>query len=250
MKYDHVFSFGRWCATAIYLENRGLRSFSTPFDWLLADEVPFSGYADLVCNGFKGFMELESLTPVEGCPGQFRDRRTGMISVHDFRPNTEPATTYDAVWAKLSRRIARYLAAIGRSKNVLLVQCLRRGAVDVEDVERGLMRLRKRFAGTRFDAVILQHVAGLDRVTCAHAADGVTVWRGDFFDLTRPGQAVIGDSRLCGAIFGKLRAKGRVRNLLRLEALRLGKRLKARLYLTHAARLKAREAERQSWKEF
>ena len=250
MKYDHVFSFGRWCATAIYLENRGLRSFSTPFDWLLADEVPFSGYADLVCNGFKGFMELESLTPVEGCPGQFRDRRTGMISVHDFRPNVEPTRTYDAVWAKLSRRIARYLAAIGESKKILLVKCVRQDVVDVEDVERGLMCLRNRFSGTQFDAILLQHVAGLERVACVHDVDGVTVWQGDFFASTRPGWEVIGNANLCDTIFGKIRVKGQLRNLARITAVRLKKRLKARLHLTHAARLKAREAERQSWKEF
>ena len=55
ISFSHFISLGYFCSVALELERVGLRSASSPFDWLVSD---FSGVIDLIENHFDSFWSM------------------------------------------------------------------------------------------------------------------------------------------------------------------------------------------------
>ena len=146
-KYDLIFSLGGNCSVASNLQQRGLRPFSLPFDWVYFKE---RSTLDYLVSGFKtrfsDLMQRENLieiTPshpewVDTHKGflKFLDRQSGYRFVNHFtRPLSEDGE-YEKVYKKLRRRVERLFDALEKGRRFLLLL-----ATDVNIAEEQLSRL-------------------------------------------------------------------------------------------------------------
>ena len=152
-EYDFVASLGYDCHCATMLRKFGLRSCSSPLDWLTA--APLETRLRLVETRFAGFLEKGNMKKLEkepGAPGKgndhYEDTATGLRVFHDFRETLPFDESYSQVKAKYDRRIARLYVNVSRAKRALFVWCdpLHPLAEDVRaDAES---RLRAAFPGS------------------------------------------------------------------------------------------------------
>lgn len=114
----HVFiSLGNDCLSAIHLRKLGLRSFSSPFDWIYGGNLLTN--LDFIIDRFKDFLSAENLSfplPLRADKnGHIQARTTtGLCFIHDFRNNTK--SEIDLVITKYKRRQDRLLT-IGSQRN-------------------------------------------------------------------------------------------------------------------------------------
>ena len=123
--YDFVVSLGYDCHCATMLRKCGLRSCSSPLDWLTA--APLETRLKLVETRFAGFLEKGNMKKLEkepGAPGKgndhYEDTATGLRFFHDFRETLPFDESYSQVKAKYDRRIARLYDNVGKSKKTLV----------------------------------------------------------------------------------------------------------------------------------
>ncbi|MCQ2379665.1 MAG: papain-like cysteine peptidase [Victivallaceae bacterium] len=89
---DLVLSIGNSCRTAQHLKDLGLRSFSSPFDWMMCYRL--SAVTNFFKNGFDGFFKSYGVKEDwEGPHWWVYDKETGMTSIHDF-PKTQTVESY------------------------------------------------------------------------------------------------------------------------------------------------------------
>lgn len=127
-EYDFVASIGYDCHCATMLRKLGLRSCSSPLDWLTA--APLETRLRLVETRFAGFLEKANMRRLEkepGAPGKgndhYEDSATGLRFFHDFRETLPFDESYAQVSAKYKRRIARLYDNVGKAKRTLFVWC-------------------------------------------------------------------------------------------------------------------------------
>ncbi len=108
-KYDLIFSVGDACSCSQCLRAADLQFASFPWDWIAFPELPER--AELMCNGYRGWLELEDLELVQRGPSggsdHYLNRRNGVIFNHDFPAGVPAAESFAAVKEKYDRRIAR-----------------------------------------------------------------------------------------------------------------------------------------------
>lgn len=148
-RYDLIVSLGAACSCTQALRRAGLQFASMPLDWVLCG---FDRRVDLVCNGFRDFLNLEDLRSVS-LPGwearaaldaRVENVRTGMLFLHDFRANIPLAAQLPDVAAKYERRISRFYRMVRTSKRVLFVWLMTPLDKPLEDVR--LVAARDRLA--------------------------------------------------------------------------------------------------------
>ena len=127
-EYDFVASIGYDCHCATMLRKLGLRSCSSPFDWLTA--APLETRLRLVETRFAGFLEksgMRRLVKEPNAPGKgndhYEDSSTGLRFFHDFRETLPFDEAYAQVSAKYARRIARLYANVEGARRTLFVWC-------------------------------------------------------------------------------------------------------------------------------
>lgn len=125
-EFDFVVSLGYDCSCAMNLRKLGLRSCSSPFDWLT--EADIWTRIKLLETHFADFLEKEHLTKlVKGpnAPGKgndhYRDEPTGFCFYHDFREDLPFEESYAQVKTKYNRRIDRLYKKISESRHTLWV---------------------------------------------------------------------------------------------------------------------------------
>jgi len=250
-RYDLVCPLGRWCGPALWMRKLGLRSMSTPLDWVLGRDVPLPGYVDIVCDGFKSFMRRESLRRIEG-PEQdpefgnvcYLDVATGLESHHDFKVGVPFDEAYPAVRSRYDRRIERFMTRVGGGGNILFVSFNRYGRESPEDIVRCAERLRARFPKSVIHLLEVEQVQELAEPTFEELADGVFRAMGRYYPPD--GDDRYGDKALCGRLFGSIRLRGRWRNLLRSRVARLKMKLFTMFHLSKEARRAARRRYRKA----
>ncbi len=82
---DFILPLGNACRPARQLKTAGLRTFSSPLDWMMRYTLDLA--ADLIINGFEGFFSCPEEDPARGKGKNNRyviDKATGMVSMHGF----------------------------------------------------------------------------------------------------------------------------------------------------------------------
>jgi len=128
LEYGFVASLGYDCHCATMLRKFGLRSCSSPFDWLTG--APLETRLRLVETHFAGFLEKDGMRRLEkgaDAPGKgndhYEDSATGLRFFHDFRETLPFDESYAQVRAKYARRIARMYDNVAKSGRSLFVWC-------------------------------------------------------------------------------------------------------------------------------
>lgn len=127
-KYDIIYSIGRDCSCAMYLQKQGLRILSGPFDWL-TNVNDIKDRLNFILNDFNDFLNLEDLKFLPKDPNVFNDEacdyyenlRNGFYYYHDFHKNVPLEEAFPQVKEKYNRRIGRFIRNLKTKKKVLLV---------------------------------------------------------------------------------------------------------------------------------
>ena len=151
-EYDFVASIGYDCHCATMLRKLGLRSCSSPLDWLTA--APLETRLRLVETRFAGFLEKANMRRLEkepDAPGKgndhYEDSATGLRFFHDFRETLPFDESYAQVSAKYARRIARLYANVEGARRTLFVWCDYARPLSEEARSAAEGRLRTAFPG-------------------------------------------------------------------------------------------------------
>ena len=150
--FDFVVSLGYDCHCATMLRKCGLRSCSSPLDWLTA--APLETRLRLVETRFSGFLEKGNMRKLEkgpDAPGKgndhYEDTATGLRFFHDFRETLSFDEAYSQVKTKYDRRIARLYDKVNNAKRTLFVWCDPARPLSKDDRASAESRLRAAFPG-------------------------------------------------------------------------------------------------------
>lgn len=105
----HYISLGYFCSIALELERLGLRTESSPFDWLISD---CEGVFAAIENHFHNFLDYDSMSQSSRNRSHYKDLTYNMHFFHDFTPYLPLAKQIQDVKAKYQRRIDRFYKSI------------------------------------------------------------------------------------------------------------------------------------------
>lgn len=108
-QFKHFISLGYFCSVAEELEKLGLRSESSPFDWVISD---FSGVMRAIENRFEGLLAYESLYQSTRNRGLYKNKAYEIAFYHDFTPYVSLKEQLPGVQEKYNRRILRFYHSI------------------------------------------------------------------------------------------------------------------------------------------
>ena len=122
IRADLFVSVGGACRPAHYLQKFHLRSFSSPFDWMMNYKLEHIIHF-LRNDGADFFADISEICESErGYTHRFvQDRQTGMISMHDFPREMGIDECYDEFIAKHKRRFATLKSALFGAKHIVFV---------------------------------------------------------------------------------------------------------------------------------
>lgn len=103
--FSHFISLGYFCSVALELERVGLRSASSPFDWLVSD---FSGVIDLIENHFDSFLDYDCLLQNRQHHQIYCNYKYGSVFFHDFDKYRPLREQLPGAVSKYERRIDRF----------------------------------------------------------------------------------------------------------------------------------------------
>jgi len=210
--YDFAFGLGQNCANAAYMSGWNLRMCSSPFDWLDGRGAGLAVCVDLICNDFRGFLDRSALEPIANPMGEiddkncdyYRDTRNGFLAMHEFPRGVPLDESYPRVMAKHRRRIERLYANVRTAKRTLFVYWSRFESVPEGNLIELVARLRRKFAGSAVDLLVIEHKGDADGIeSAAELADGVYRVVGQFF-VSRTDNLVMGDEKLNGRVYGAI----------------------------------------------
>ncbi len=120
---DCFISLGGACRPAHYLREFNLRTFSSPFDWMMSYKL--SDVTHLIKSGgadfFAKFVELERSEKDYPHHRFVQDSQTKMISMHDFPRQQSVEEHYGEFMAKYQRRFEALKKAILGAKHIVFV---------------------------------------------------------------------------------------------------------------------------------
>lgn len=118
---DVFISGGGACRPAHYLRKFHLRTFSSPFDWMMAYKL--NDIAHLLQNDGRGFFaQIKEIPQDKKYEHRFiKDCQTGMISMHDFVHHQSIAQYYPEFINKYKRRFEKLKNEIKNAKNIVFI---------------------------------------------------------------------------------------------------------------------------------
>jgi hypothetical protein len=122
--FEAFISLGASCPVAAAMGRTGLRSFSGPFDWLVA--LDLSSVLHFMETDFCDFLRPEHLAPLPGHPCWFIDSSCNIKFLHD-RENFQ--TEYAALKQKYDRRIKHFQEASQKKA------CFLRAVIHAEEID-------------------------------------------------------------------------------------------------------------------
>lgn len=226
-KYDFVCSIGHYCATAMYLKRHHLRQMSGPLDWVGRGENGFETHLRLISTDFEGFLRKEALVVyrnqhLAGVDDMkhdyYLDSGTGMYVFHDFPSGVPLDESYPEVRRKYDRRIARFYATVKASKRTLFVYHTRDERLDVRTIVERMADVRRRFAGSNVDLLVIETVSGTDGFVMDELSPGIYHVKAGLFE--HPDSRVLGNLALGDRIYSLIRCRGLWWNRLRPKILK------------------------------
>ena len=104
-QYKNFISLGYFCSVALELEKIGLRSTSSPFDWVISN---YEGVINAMQNHFEDFLSYDHLLQSESIRKRYFDEKYRMWFFHDFDQYHSLKAQLPDVKAKYLRRIDRF----------------------------------------------------------------------------------------------------------------------------------------------
>lgn len=129
-KFDFVCSLGGNCMAASQLQQRGLRIFSLPFDWLFyKDSTPIYRLIECFKDNFQHFLLKENLRELHGDEItdahnnmlQYQDTYTEIFFYNHFSKKIDNNGEFKKVKEKITRRIERFLYFLNKSNKILFI---------------------------------------------------------------------------------------------------------------------------------
>ena len=108
-EYQNYISLGYFCGIAEDLEKIGLRSFSSPFDWILSS---FPKVILALEKEFDNFLSYSNLSQSVELRDHYHDDYYDCYFFHDFDKYKSLKKQYQSVYDKYNRRISRFLSQI------------------------------------------------------------------------------------------------------------------------------------------
>jgi len=102
-------SLGYFCSIAMELEKMGLRSESSPFDWLISD---FDGVISAIETRFEDFLNPAFLAQNKNNRSHYKNTKYNIEFFHDFNPYASLQDQLQNVQEKYNRRIQRFYQSI------------------------------------------------------------------------------------------------------------------------------------------
>ena len=102
-------SLGYFCSVAIELEKLGLRTESSPFDWVVSD---FDGVIKAIKNNFIDFLEYDYLEQSGVNRSIYRNTKYNLYFFHDFDKYKNLDRQLQSIQRKYNRRIERFYNSI------------------------------------------------------------------------------------------------------------------------------------------
>ena len=116
-KYDNIISLGFFCSTALELERIGLRSNSSPFDWVISFDI--SKLIDLINNGFEDILNIKYLKQYKSNPNFYVNIKYDIHFYHDFDKYKTLESQLKDIDNKYRRRIKKFYEDI-KSKTLFV----------------------------------------------------------------------------------------------------------------------------------
>ena len=165
-KFDLIVPIGYACSCSQALRRAGLQLASFPWDWV--GVPPPSERCATICGGFKDFMNLEDLEWA-GRNDTFgheevRNKRNGLIILHDFVSGVPIEDQYPAIAAKYARRIKRLEKCLRAAKRVLLVSIdapVTPEPISPEDCKKALDIMTSAYPHAEFSILLMNLTEGL-----------------------------------------------------------------------------------------
>ena len=159
--YDLIFGIGAACSCSQSLRAADLQFASFPWDWIGFPSMPER--ARIMCEGYKGWMEMEDLEyigPIGGRKAQYRNRKNGILSNHEFFVDVPLSESFPGVKERYDRRIARLDRLIRTARRPVLVLRLDTPAkagepTSLEDCRECRRILSEGYPGIRFEVCLI-----------------------------------------------------------------------------------------------
>lgn len=254
--YDNVISLGQDCACAGYLVRFGLRDWSGPFDWIGVLYAGIVKTVDIIVDNFKDFIHPEALeyfVPAAEIPLELhfsfvRDKITNVHFAHDFPKQFSIQESYAKVKSKYDRRIERFVKVMESPKSKLLVCWARVEHPSEADIKNSALRLRQHFHNSKIDLLYIENVDNMTEIELREIDDGVVYARGWFYNKAI--NRTMGNIKLNSRIFKRIKAKNRLKNLLRLKISAWSRKLKTFFIISKQKRRLARAQMRERCWEY
>lgn len=170
-RYDIIYSLGRDCSCAMYMQQTNLRSCSGPFDWLT--NAGFEKRFELMINNFDEFLEQSDLLPMDkptAFPSDknndyYENVKTGLYYWHDFPAGVPLQESFNIVKEKYNRRIKRFYDNILTKNRVLLIWFSQVGSTSDSVVLEYCDKLCSKI-GKKLDFLIIEHREGVFEPQC------------------------------------------------------------------------------------
>lgn len=120
IKADFVMSLGPACRSADAIRRLGLRTQSSPFDWMMCYQL--NSISNFFSSGFKDFFINRIDLKKEKHGKRFiQDTKTNMISMHDFPIENEVDDYFPYFYAKMSNRFESVVNNIKAANRIVFV---------------------------------------------------------------------------------------------------------------------------------
>ena len=180
-RYDIIYSLGRDCSCAMYMQQTNLRSCSGPFDWLT--NAGFEKRFELMINNFDEFLEQSDLLPMDkptAFPSDknndyYENVKTGLYYWHDFPAGVPLQESFNIVKEKYNRRIKRFYDNILTKNRVLLIWFSQVGSTSDSVVLEYCDKLCSKI-GKKLDFLIIEHREGVFEPQCIRLAENIVRW--------------------------------------------------------------------------
>ena len=166
--YDLIFGIGRACSCSQSLRAAGLQLASFPWDWV--GDPGARGRVDVICNDFKGWMDLKDLEHRAPHTIYVKEyvfnRRNELLFLHDFKDGIPIAEQFPKIEAKYARRIARLNNCIKSAKAPVLAVCIDAPHLteptSLDEIRECRRLLGEKYPGTKFEMLLINREPGRD----------------------------------------------------------------------------------------
>ncbi len=225
--YDIIYSIGRDCATAMYMNKCKMRITSGPFDWLT--NASFETRMNLILTDFADFLNIDDIKFLPKDPNVLNDDkcdyyeniRNGFYYYHDFPAGKNLLESMPDVTEKYNRRIARFINNMHKKSRILLIWFSQVHNTPNDVIVDLCNRVSAKF-GKTIDFMIIEHMENQRSVVRTDLAPNIVkynVHAKTFDDLGRP--TTEGDTAVITPLFAQFRLRTTLRHKIIMFLIKL-----------------------------